>query len=88
MIPKATNNYVWLIRDAIAAEKSGIIIPGTAREKPHTGTVVSIGSLVKDKEIKASKGKKALFHKGVEQEIEYADKVYIILNELHIIGID
>lgn len=87
MAIKAVNNFVWVIRDETEAEKSGLLIPSTGREKPHQGTIVSIGSLVKDKEIKAGKGKKALFHKGVGMEIPYEDKVYLVLNELEVIAI-
>lgn len=85
---KATNKWVWVIRDKADAEKAGIIVPKAGIEKLHTGTVVSIGSLVQDKEIKASKGKKAIWHKTVGQEITYQEIGYLILQEHEIIGVE
>lgn len=87
MAIKAVNNFIFVIRDKVESEKSGLIIPSAGREKPHQGTVVSIGSLVKDREIKASKGKKVLFHKGVGMELEYEAKTYLVLNELEVMAV-
>lgn len=84
---KATNNNVFIIRDKTESEKSGLIIPSGGREKPHQGTVFSVGSLVKDQEIKRSKGKKALFHKGIGFEITYEEQVYLVLEDHQIIAI-
>lgn len=84
---KAVNNFVWVIRDKVESESAGLLIPSAGREKPHQGTIVSIGSLVKDREIKAGKGKKALFHKGVGMEIPFEDQTYLVLNELEVIAI-
>lgn len=87
MILQACNDFVWVMRDKPETESGGLIIPGVGREKPHQGTVISIGDLVQDKNIKKSKGKKALFHKTVGQEITFDGKVYLILEGRHIIGI-
>lgn len=87
MAIKAVNNWVWVIRDETELEDSGFLIPDNGKEKPHQATVFSVGSLVKDREIKASKGKKVLFHKGVGQEISYEDKVYLVLNELEVMAV-
>lgn len=87
MAIKAVNNFVFVIRDQVESEKSGLIIPTVGREKPHQGTIFSVGSLVKDREIKAGKGKKALFHKGVGMEIPYEGQVYLVLNELEVIAV-
>lgn len=86
---KVTNNSVFIIRDKTETETSTkLFIPGAGREKPNTGVVYGIGGLVKDPEIKRSKGKKALFHKGTGQEIEYEGQTYLILDAGNIIGID
>lgn len=85
---KATNKWVWVIRDKAIVEKAGIIVPRAGMEKLHTGEVISIGSLVQDKEIKGGKGKKAIWHKTVGQEITYKEVIYLILQEHEIIGID
>lgn len=89
MAIKVTNNSVFVIRDKTETETAGskLFIPGSGREKPHTGVVYGVGGLVKDPEIKRSKGKKALFHKGTGQEIEYEGQTYLVLDASHIIGI-
>lgn len=89
MAIKVTNNSVFVIRDKTESETAGtkLFIPGSGREKPHTGVVYGVGGLVKDPEIKRSKGKKALFHKGTGQEIEYEGQTYLVLDASHIIAI-
>jgi len=86
-IPKATNNYVFIIRDAVEKEKDGIIIPGKERVKPSRGEIFSIGGKVTDPDIRKGKGMKGLFHKGVGQNIEVDEVEYLVLNESEIIGI-
>jgi co-chaperonin GroES (HSP10) len=85
MKPKATNNFVFIIRDKPEAETGGLLIPGQGREKPHYGTADSVGSLVQDKAIK--KGKRVMFHKGVGFEIEYGGVVYLVLEGERIISV-
>jgi co-chaperonin GroES (HSP10) len=84
---KATNNWVLLIREETPTEKGGLIIPNAGRVKPHAGVIQSVGALVKDQNIKAAKGKKALFHPTVGQEIEYEGVVYLILDANQIISL-
>lgn len=84
---KATNDFVLITRDETPAEKSGLIIPNQGRVKPHVGTVETVGALVKDQNIKAAKGKKALFHPTVGFEIEYEGKIYLVLTSNQIIAL-
>ncbi len=86
-IPKATNNFIFIIRDEIEKEKAGIIIPGKGRVKPSRGTIFSIGGKVSDPDIKKGEGKKAIFYSGIGQEIEIDGVIYLCLNEQEIIGI-
>jgi co-chaperonin GroES (HSP10) len=84
---QATNGFVFVIQDKAKSEESGLVIPGIGREKPHQGTVLSIGDLVLDKKIKGSKNKKCLFHKGSGFKIEYEGVEYLVLSAEHIIAI-
>lgn len=84
---QATNEFVFIIRDETEEEKSGLLIPSEGREKPHTGKVISIGSMVQDKAIRGSKNKNCLFNKGVGQEIEYEGVTYLVLTCDKIIAI-
>ena len=84
--PKATGTYVWIIRDEIKTEQSGLIIPGAGREKPYTGTIHSFGDKVTDEDIRTRQ--RAIFHKGIGQEIDYGGAVYLVMQEHEIIGTD
>lgn len=86
-IPKATNNFIFVIRDEVEKEKAGIIIPGRGRVKPNRGDIFSIGSKVTDYDIKKGIGGKALFHQGIGQEFDIDGKVYLLLNENDIFGV-
>lgn len=84
---QATNNFVFIVRDKAETEKGGLIIPGAGREKPHQGTIVSVGDLVQDKNIKKAKGKKCLFHKTVGWPIDFEGTEYLVLEGHQIIGL-
>lgn len=84
--PKATGLYVWIIRDETKTEHAGLLIPGAGREKPQTGTIHSFGDKVTDEDIKTRE--RAIFHKGIGQEIEYQGTVYLVMQEHEIIGTD
>lgn len=87
-MPKATNNFVWVIRDQVESEKNKLLMPGHGKEKPNTGIIISAGANVQDGNIKGGKNKKALFHKGSGQEIEYGGQIYLVLIDQQIIGVD
>lgn len=86
MTPKATGLYVWIIRDETKTEQGGLLIPGVGREKPHTGIIHSFGDKVTDEDIRTRK--RAIFHKGIGQEIQYGEQIYLVLQENEIIGTD
>ncbi len=85
--PKATNNYVFLIRDEVETEKAGLYIPNQGQEKPSRGTIFSIGGKVNDPDIKRGKSMTAIFHKGVGATIEIEGVEYVCLQEHEIIAI-
>lgn len=84
---KAVNDFLFILRDKEKKEEAGLLIPGASREKPHEGTVVSVGDLVKDKNIKSSKNKKVLFFKGTGFTIEFEGTEYLVLDSEKIIAI-
>lgn len=87
MITKACNEFVLVLRDKTESEKGGLILPTSGRVKPHVGTIHSVGSLVKDQNIKSAKGKKCLFHSTVGWELEYEGVTYLVLEGSQIIAI-
>lgn len=86
-IPKATNTFIFIIRDAIEKKIGDIIIPGAGRVKPHRGDIFSIGGKVTDPDIKKGKGMKAIFHAGVGFSIEVDGVEYLVLEEIQVIGV-
>lgn len=84
---KATNEFVLVIRDKTETEKAGLILPTGGRVKPHVGTILSSGSLVKDNNIKSGKGKKCLFHPTTGWELEYEGTTYLVLEGHQIIAL-
>lgn len=84
---KAANNFIFIIRDKTESEKSSLSIPGTGRVKPHTGTVVTVGSLVRDQEIKRAKDKKIMWHPTVGFDIEFEGITYLVLAEHEVIAV-
>ncbi|PYU02489.1 MAG: co-chaperone GroES [Acidobacteria bacterium] len=69
--------------------KGGIIIPDTAKEKPHEGEVMTIGAgkIEKGKRIPLDVrvGDRILFGKFTGSEIEIDDQEYLILREEEIL---
>ncbi len=86
-VPKATNTFVYIIRDEVEKKIGNLIIPDKGLVKPHQGLVFSVGGKVTDPDIKKSKGMKAIFHKGIGQESEIEGVTYLILMEHEIIGV-
>lgn len=84
---QATNNFIFIIRDEVKKESAGLILPGQVREKPHKGTIFSIGGLVKDPKIKSGKNKQCLFHKGCGFPIEHDGVEYLVLTGDEIIAV-
>lgn len=84
----ATNNFVFIIRDKVQDEIGGLLIPGQGKEKPHSGKIVSVGSLVSDFRIKNGANKTAIFHHGIGFEITYKETTYLVLMDSEIIGIE
>ena len=69
--------------------KGGIIIPDTAKEKPHEGEVMAIGAGKIEKgnriPLDVRVGDRILFGKFTGSEIEIDDQEYLILREEEIL---
>lgn len=86
-VPKATNTFVFIIRDEAEKKINDLIIPGQGKVKPHQGEIFSVGGKVTDPDIKKGKGMKAIFHAGIGHECEIDGVVYLVLMEHEIIGV-
>ena len=72
-------------------KKGGIIIPVTAKEKPHEGEVIEVGTGKISDEGKnipmyVKKGDKVLYGKYSGTEVKIEDEDYLIMNQDEILG--
>jgi chaperonin GroES len=71
--------------------KSGIVLPGSAKEKPQVAEVVAVGpgTVVDGKEVKmeVKVGDKVLMNKYSGTEVKYDGQEYTILEQKNILAI-
>jgi len=71
--------------------KSGIVLPGTAKEKPQEAEVVAVGpgGVVDGKEIKmeVKPGDKVIYSKYAGTEVKLQDEEFIIVKQNDILAI-
>lgn len=71
--------------------KSGIVLPGTAKEKPQVAEIVAVGpgGVVDGKEVKmeVAVGDKVLISKYAGTEVKLDDQEYTILRQSDILAI-
>jgi chaperonin GroES len=78
--------------DAEAKTSGGIIIPDTAKEKPHQGEVIAVGPGGRDEAgklvpIDVKAGDRVLFGKWSGTEAKIDDVEYLIMKESDIMGV-
>lgn len=71
--------------------KSGIVLPGTAKEKPMQGEVLAVGSgeLVEGKKVplELKVGDKVIYSKYAGTEVKIDDDEYLILRQSDVLAI-
>ena len=84
-----------VIIELIEAEEktsSGIVLPGSAQEKPQEGKVIAVGNgLIRDNgqrtELEVKEGDRIIFSKYAGSELKYEGNEYLILRENDILAI-
>ena len=78
-----------LVEPAAAEEPtaSGIIIPASAKEKPHRGHVVAVGPGKKDDPTTVTVGDTVLYGKYSGTELQLEGKDYMLMRESDILAI-
>ncbi|MFC4714055.1 co-chaperone GroES [Planococcus dechangensis] len=71
---------------------SGIVLPGSAQEKPQEGKVIAVGNgLIRENgqrtELDVAEGDRVVFAKYAGTELKYEGKEYLILRENDILAI-
>lgn len=67
--------------------QSGIIIPDVAIEKQMRGVVIATGDGIKDEPMMVKKGDEVLYKKAAGIEIEYEEKMHILIKQTEIMAI-
>ena len=77
--------------EAEETTKSGIVLPGTAKEKPQQAEVISVGpgGLVDGKEVKmeVKPGDKVIYSKYAGTEVKLDDEEFIIVRQSDILAV-
>lgn len=82
-----------ILKQLVAEEttKSGIVLPGQAKEKPQQAEVVAVGpgGLVDGKEVKmeVKAGDKVIYSKYAGTEVKLDDEEYIIVKQNDILAV-
>ena len=82
-----------VLKQMVAEEttKSGIVLPGTAKEKPQQAEVIAVGpgGVIDGKEVKmeVTVGSKVIYSKYAGTEVKLDDEEYIIVKQNDILAI-
>ncbi|TWT05870.1 co-chaperone GroES [Planomicrobium sp. CPCC 101079] len=84
-----------VIIELIEAEEktsSGIVLPGSAQEKPQEGNVIAVGNgIIRENgqrtELDVKEGDRIIFSKYAGTELKYQGKEYLILRENDILAV-
>ena len=78
-----------VLKQLVAEEttKSGIVLPGQAKEKPQQGTVVAAGPGKKDEPMEVKVGDVVIYGKYAGTEVSVEGKDYLIMKQSDILAI-
>lgn len=78
-----------VIREKVAEEKtaSGIVLPGSAQEKPQMAEVLAVGPGTEDAKMELSVGDKVIYSKYAGTEIKYGGETVMIMDQRDILAI-
>lgn len=82
-----------VLKQMVAEEttKSGIVLPGTAKEKPQQAEVIAVGpgGVIDGKEIKmeVKVGEKVIYSKYAGTEVKLGEDEYIIVKQSDILAV-
>ena len=78
-----------VIKEAASEETtaSGIVLPGSAQEKPQVAEVLAVGPGTEDVKMELSVGDKVIFSKYAGTEVKYNGDEVIILDQRDILAV-
>ena len=81
--------YRVVIKALVAEEttKSGIVLPGQAKEKPQKAEVIAVGPGTEDVKMEVTTGQKVIYSKYAGTDVKMGDDEYIIVKQSDILAI-
>ena len=78
-----------VLRQILAEEttKSGIILPGQAKEKPQQAEVVAVGPGTEDEKMELAVGDKVIFSQYAGTDVKYGGEEYTIMSQRDILAV-
>ncbi len=78
-----------VIKEMVAEEKtaSGIVLPGTAKEKPQMAEVLAVGPGSEDVQMEVKVGDKVIFSKYAGTEVKFNGEEVMIMDQRDILAI-
>ena len=80
-----------VLKQMVAEEttKSGIVLPGQAKEKPQQAEVIAVGpgGVVDGKEMQVKAGDKVIYSKYSGTDVEVEDEKYVIVKQSDILAV-
>ena len=78
-----------VLKQLVAEEttKSGIVLPGQAKEKPQEAEVVAVGPGTEDVKMEVSVGQKVIYSKYAGTNVKMEEEEYIIVKQSDILAI-
>ena len=73
--------------EAEETTKSGIVLPGQAKEKPQEAEVVAVGPGTEDVKMEVSVGQKVIYSKYAGTNVKMEEEEYIIVKQSDILAI-
>lgn len=67
--------------------KSGIVLPGQAKEQPQMAEVIAVGPGTEDEKMELKVGDKVVFSKYAGTEIKYGGTEYTIMGQKDILAV-
>ena len=78
-----------VIKEMVAEEKtaSGIVLPGSAQEKPQMAEVLAVGPGTSEVKMELEPGDKVIFSKYAGTEVKYGGEEVMIMDQRDILAI-
>lgn len=85
------DKVVIKVKDEEVTTSTGIVLPGSAQEKPQQGTIVAVGSgeIVDGKKVAldVKEGDEVIYSKYAGSEVKVGDEEFLILKQSDILAI-